>query len=96
MSIFCWFTGRHIEVVIYDTRHFVVRILWSSDGGRPGGQQVISLFGSVFRWDFRRVINSDWESETKDQPKSEVVFRLDSVIRWDQTLYWAISKSKAN
>ena len=34
-------------------------------------ESVISLGLLVFRWDFRRVLNSNW---AKDQPKSEVVF----------------------
>ena len=39
-------------------------------------------------------------TETKDQPKREVIFCLDSAISWafcwDQTLDWAITKFKAN
>ena len=63
-------------------------------GIRSRTHSVISLFVSVFRWDFQWVLI--W-TETKDQPESEVVFfRLDSAIRWafrwDQTSDWAIAE----
>ena len=53
-------------------------------------------FGETFAESYIR-------TETKDKPKSEVVFRLDSAnrweirwaIRWDQTSDWAIAESKA-
>ena len=57
----------------------------------------IGSFHSVFRWDFRWVLNSNWDQRPA---KSEVVFRLDSAIRWvfchDQTSDWATVESKAN
>jgi len=34
--------------------------------------RVISLFGLVSRWDYRWVLNSDWDRKFK--PKSEVIF----------------------
>jgi len=70
-------------------------IIWYWTKG--GIQWVISIFGSVFRWDFRWVLNSDWDQRSA---KSKVVFRLDSAIRWafcwDQTMARVIVESKAN
>jgi len=54
-------------------------------------QRVISPFGSVFRWAFRWILNSDW-----DQRPTKKWSRFRWTIRWDQTSDWAIIESKAN
>ena len=64
-SLWCWYVVTATSSQVHsaqcsstmDTTHTV--------------ESVISLGLLVFRWDFRRVLNSNW---AKDQPKSEVVF----------------------
>jgi len=54
--------------------------------------------GFVFRWDFRWVLNSDWDQ--RSAKKWSCFFHLYSAIHlalhWDQTSDWVIVESKAN
>ena len=78
---------KTLETVLKENNHmdvmFAKLLYWLAI------QRVISRFGSVFRWDYRWVLNSDWDQ--RYEPKSEVVFFVWSQLiaqRFAETKLW--------